>query len=250
MIKLEDQFMKYQALAALAAAANYSNLMTSSFMFKRNEEFDEPSSKKFKADQTGYSDVDSDGEEDPKETNDEEIDVGSGEFFDEDKIEEKTPKKSSFFISDILGLDSPKSSVKNQHNIVEQFIQNYQHQLQRTFDICRLVSINSSSEKEEKKETTNDSASILSSLEKLAKSQLDETTHGKTTNFHSIKKSDKKDDIVKKWDDSAAESESQGDKKSQNQAIPNQFPAWVYCTRYSDRPSAGRAYQSQLSVFY
>lgn len=252
MIKLEDQLYKYQALAALAAAANYSSLMSSSFGFKRAESFDqEPKSKRFKEDQA-YSDMDStDEDEDRKETtNEEEIDVGNEQFCDEQKCH-NTPKKSSFFISDILGLESTKPQVKIQDksNLVEQFIQNYQQQLQRTFDICRLVSINSSPEKQEKKEVHNDSASILSSLEKLAKSQLEEQKMPSklATNSEVGKKSDKKENIVKKYSDSVSEREVSSEKKT-NAGMPTQFPAWVYCTRYSDRPSAGKPYQFQLSV--
>lgn len=242
MIKLEDQLYKYQALAALAAAANYSNFMSSSFMFKRSESFDEePKRKRLKEDQA-YSDMDSEEDEDRKEiTNEEEIDVGNEQFCDEHKGN-NTPKKSSFFISDILGLESSQPQVKNQDksNLVEQFIQNYQQQLQRTFNICRMASINSSCEKEDKKEVHNDSASILSSLEKLAKSQLEEQKlPNKQFNCQVGKKSDKKEDIVKKWNDSVSEREVSVEKKN-NPGLSAQFPAWVYCTRYSDRPSAGK----------
>ncbi|RMZ97164.1 homeobox engrailed-1 [Brachionus plicatilis] len=228
MIKLEDQMYKYQALAALAAAANYTNLMSSSFMFKRSDEqFDEPKSKKFKADQA-YSDIDSDEEEERKEGAEEEIDVGHEQVSDEDRVQ-KTAKKSSFFISDILGLDPPKPPTSSQTSIVEKFIQNYQHQLQRTFDICRLASLNPA---EEKKEARGGSASILSSLEKLAKSQMDEPVVPCDK-----KQSDKKMDMAEKKEDVG--SGEGATKKTIDTPVSNQFPAWVYCTRYSDRPSAG-----------
>ena len=241
MIKLDDQFYKYQALAALAAAANYTNFMTTN-IGKRgdDDDLDEPKNKRFKHEEQ-YSDIESDEEIDKKET-EEEIDVGSHEVSDDEKLEKST-RKSSFFISDILGLDTPKPEAKTP-SLFDQILHNYQQQLQRTFDIYRLFSTSqtheTSAKEENKREETSGSASILSSLEKLAKGQLTDApmTPSEILNSPKAKKIDssKKVDIqIKKQEESPKEPELQTEKK----ADANLFPAWVYCTRYSDRPSAG-----------
>lgn len=241
MIKLDDQFYKYQAFAALAAAANYTNYMSTSFGKRGDDDLEEPKTKRFKLEEH-YSDIESEDEIDKKEV-DEEIDV-CNEISDDEKFE-KTTRKSSFFISDILGLEAPKPEIKAP-NLFDQLLQNYQQQLQRTFDIYRLFSANQNIEtsaKEEKKEEASGSASILSSLEKLAKSQFNEApmTPSEILNSPKTKKSEsgKKIDVpIKKQEETPKESEVQAEKNldTKNQ---NLFPAWVYCTRYSDRPSAG-----------
>ncbi|CAF0808219.1 unnamed protein product [Brachionus calyciflorus] len=262
MLRLDENFYKYQALAALAAAANYNNFVSNGIMKRNEEEEDtrqnEPRNKRLKIEEQ-YSDIDSEEENQNYNNRDEEIDVGNETYSDdENKIDSNKPK-SSFFISDILGLESapkPVESNKIQTNLVEQLIQNYQQQLQKTFDIYRLINStpnqseklpNNSNNKHEKKSdevvvgsSGGSSASILSSLEKLAKSQLNEAA---TPVSIITSPKPKKIEVQKKLVENVKKSEESETSVVTDKKIdttnPTLFPAWVYCTRYSDRPSAG-----------
>lgn len=118
---------------------------------------------------------------------------------------------------------------------------------------------------ESKKTTTsnyNSASNILSSLEELTKNQFKDLDDEVQEKSSSKKSSNSSKPEVKNFKESTAksnnlcekknggelnESSEQANSKSNNESTKSgnpgpggPWPAWVYCTRYSDRPSAGK----------
>ena len=177
-------------------------------------------------------------------------------------------KSSSFLISDILGLDSTAQKQEESNKLMEQ----YQTQLKQSYysafattnsDFYRLITetkqksqektpavspilavqavqprteitVSPISHKTTESKTKN---SILSSLEQLTKDQFQDDLSIKSRCLNS---SSSKKDTVKKPESDILTRDQDTKNEVPTKNNPNGLPAWVFCTRYSDRPSAGK----------
>lgn len=165
---------------------------------------------------------------------------------------------SSFLISDILGLDNHKPDENAEEiNITNNLKAQYQTHLQQSYysalaqsELFRFITNSKLEVKHAEKRELSPiprvntpplskpskcSTGILSSLEQLTRDQFQDDFN--FDNIRSVKKH-----LVVKQEVNNDENKTAGlkvDKKPDLQKETSLLPAWVYCTRYSDRPSAG-----------
>ena len=93
-----------------------------------------------------------------------------------------------------------------------------------------------------------EAADILLQLNKLSEKIpfCNETTENKTQNFPAVSRQNGPELAANNLNTRSQESSSS---RALNSANEDQHPAWVFCTRYSDRPCAGMQYPVHISNF-
>lgn len=111
-----------------------------------------------------------------------------------------------------------------------------QNRTNRNFDIARLTETDVTDERKSLDEFPKRRNSELCPVEASKLQERRRTTDG-ITDGHINRKDQEKTNVNVPLASPAASSSSEGDLSGKGTEL---WPAWVYCTRYSDRPSSGR----------